>query len=177
MLHSISLAPESSAKTFIQYVSEFWLPDSSYARECAQVKKKPLSAKYLQGHRDDTRLHIATFPGFQGIGIQELTPGLIRDWMTWAAEKGLKGGRINKVMEAMRGAVKYAFLREELSRDPFKDIGTAQDTRKEKGILTSAEVTRLIHAPVANPRGRLAVLLGALCGLRLGEVRGLQWGI
>ncbi|MDR1618462.1 MAG: tyrosine-type recombinase/integrase [Treponema sp.] len=140
------------------------------------VKKKPLSVRYLQGHRDDTRLHIESFPGFQKITLQELTPGLIRDWMTWAAEKGLKGGRINKVMEAMRGAVKYAFLREELDHNPFENIGKAPDVRKEKGILTPAEVSRLIHAPVTDPHGRLAVLLGLLCGLRMGEVRGLLWG-
>jgi integrase len=96
--------------------------------------------------------------------------------MIWAAERGLKGGRINKVMEAMRGAVKYVFQREEIGRDPFRNIGKAPDTRKEKGVLTPAEVSILIRAPVTDPRGRLAVLLGALCGLRLGEVRGLLWG-
>jgi integrase len=37
-------------------------------------------------------------------------------------------------------------------------------------------VTGLIGTPTGDPRGRLAVLLGALCGFRLGEVRGLLWG-
>jgi integrase len=176
MLPSIRFTPEEPGQSFINYVLHFWADDSPYVRECAQVKKKPLSTKYLRSHRDDTRLHAAPFPGFQGITLKQLTPGLIRDWMTWAAEKGLRGGRINKVMEAMRGAVKYAFLREEISRNPFENIRNAPDTRKEKGILTPVELTRLINTPADDPRGRLAVLLGALCGLRLGEVRGLLWG-
>jgi integrase len=79
-------------------------------------------------------------------------------------------------MEAMRGAVKYAFLREELDHNPFENIEKAPDIRKEKGVLTPSEVSRLIHAPTTDIRGRLAALLGALCGLRLGEVRGLLWG-
>ncbi|MDR1279137.1 MAG: site-specific integrase [Treponema sp.] len=169
-------APDVGDTPLLQYLADFWKDGSPYVRECTQVRKKPLSARYLRGHRDDTRLHIEPFPGFQGIILRQLTPGLIRDWMTWAAEKGLKGGRINKVMEAMRGAVKYAFQREEISRDPFRNIGKAPDTRKEKGVLTPVELAALIRAPVTDPRGRLAVLLGALCGLRLGEVRGLLWG-
>jgi len=163
ILPAIRFTLEVPGQSFINYVADFWEDTSPYARECAQVKKKPLSKKYLRSHRDDTRLHIAPYPGFQEITLQQLTPGLIRDWMTWAAEKGLKGGRINKVMEAMRGAVKYAFLREEISRNPFENIGKAPDHRKEKGVLTPAEVIRLINTPAADPRGRLAVLLGALC--------------
>jgi integrase len=78
-------------------------------------------------------------------------------------------------MQAMSVAVRYAISREELEKDPFKNIREAPDIRKEKGVLTPGEVSAIIHAPVTDPRGRLAVLLGALCGLRLGEVRGLLW--
>jgi hypothetical protein len=97
------VAPDVGDTPLLQYLADFWKDSSPYVRECTQVKKKPLSARYLRGHRDETRLHLESFPGFQGITLQQLTPGLIRDWMTWAAERGLKGGRINKVMEAMRG--------------------------------------------------------------------------
>ncbi|MDL2230099.1 site-specific integrase, partial [Treponema sp. OttesenSCG-928-L16] len=51
----------------------------------------------------------------------------------------------------------------------------APDDRKEKGILSPDEVHRLIKAPATDPRHRLAVLLGLVCGMRLGEVRGLLW--
>jgi integrase len=96
--------------------------------------------------------------------------------MTWAAERGMSGRRINQVIEAVRIAVKYAVQREELDKDPFRNIGKALESRREKGVLTPAEASRLIRTPAADPRGRLAVLLGFLCGLRLGEVRGLLWG-
>jgi integrase len=55
-------------------------------------------------------------------------------------------------------------------------MGKAVEAPREKGILTPDEVTRLISAPIADPRHRLVVLLGCLCGVRMGEVRGLQWG-
>jgi len=176
MLSKIRFVPTATEKSFVQYVADFWLPDSPYVRECALVKKKPLAAAYVGLHHEDVRRHIEPFPAFNGIGLRQLTPGLIRDWMRWMAERGVKGGRMNKVMQAMSVAVHYAVAREELERDPFRNIHDAPETRKEKGILSSAELARLIGTPAADPRGRLAVLLGALCGLRLGEVRGLLWG-
>jgi integrase len=86
--------------------------------------------------------------------------------MRWAAEKGLAGGRINKVMQAMSVAVRYAVTRGELEQDPFRNIREAPDMRKEKGVLRPVEVAALIHAPVTDHRG----------GLLLGEVWGLRWG-
>ncbi|MDR1252125.1 MAG: site-specific integrase, partial [Treponema sp.] len=176
MLPRIQFAPPPAAKTFIQYLEEFWEPDSPYIREAALVKKRPLSAYYIHMNHEDVRRHIASFPPFQGITLQRLTPALIRDWLTWMAGKGLSGHRINHVLLGMRVAVRYAVAWEELNRDPFRAIGEAAETPREKGILTPDEIARLIAAPMSDPRYRLAVLLGALCGMRMGEVRGLQWG-
>ena len=71
MLPRIRFKPEA-AKTFTQYLEEFWTPDSPYVRESAMVKKRPLSAYYIRMNHDDTRLHIASFPPFQGITLHQL---------------------------------------------------------------------------------------------------------
>jgi hypothetical protein len=70
------------AKTFIQYLENFWTPDSPYVREAALVKKRPLSAYYIRMNHEDVRRHIASFLPFQGIMLQRLPPALIRDWLT-----------------------------------------------------------------------------------------------
>jgi integrase len=176
MLETIHSIPEAPDKSFIQYIADFWVLDSPYVRECVQIKKKPLSAGYIKLHHEDVKRHIEPFSGFRGVTLRSLTAGKVRDWMTWAAEKGMSGRRINTVLQSMRIAVRYAFGREELDRDPFKNIGEAEEQPKEKGVLTSGEVSSLIRAPMIDPRTRLAVFLGILCGLRRGEVRGLLWG-
>jgi integrase len=76
----------------------------------------------------------------------------------------------------MRIAINCAFDREELERNPFRKIRQATETPQEKGVLTFAERTKLISTQSTDPQSRLAVLLGLLCGLRRGEVRGLKWG-
>jgi hypothetical protein len=88
MLPRIRFAPEAPEKSFVQYVSDFWTPDGPYVRECAAVKKQPLSSAYVNLHHEDVRRHIEPFSGFQGVTLQILTPGIIRDWMIWAAGPG-----------------------------------------------------------------------------------------
>jgi hypothetical protein len=129
MLPGVRFTPEVPDKLFDRYVAGFWAPDSPYVRECAQIKKRPLSAAYIKLHREDVRRHIEPFPGFRGLTLRSLTAGRIRDWMNWAAEKGLSGRRINTVLQSMRVAVRYAVSREELDRDPFKNIGEAEGKR------------------------------------------------
>jgi hypothetical protein len=176
MLPGIRFKPAAPEEPFIQYVAGFWLPDSPYVQECALVKKKPLAADYVNMNHENVRRHMEPFPGFQGVTLRGLTPGIIRDWMTWAASNGRSGRSINTALQAMRIPVRYALAREELDRDPFRNIKEAPESMREKGILSPAEVSRIIAAPVTDPRSRLAVLLGLLCGLRRGEVRGLRWG-
>jgi hypothetical protein len=107
------LAHASSSKIgdlpLIQYVLDFWTPESPYVQECAVIKKKPLSTRYVQSQYNAAKLHIATYPGFKNLTVGELTADHIHDWMRWCAEQGLTGGRINKVVEAIRGAVVDAF--------------------------------------------------------------------
>ncbi|MDR0403459.1 MAG: site-specific integrase [Treponema sp.] len=176
MMPRIKFIPPPPEKSFVQYLEDFWTPGSPYIQEAALVKKRPLSVAYVKMNHDDVKLHIASFPPFKKIKLQELTPAMIRDWLIWMAGKGLSGHRINKVLLAMRVATRYAVSREEMDRDPFKGIGKAAEFSKEKGILMPDEIHRLITAPVTDPRVRLAVLLAVLCGMRRGEIRGLQWG-
>ncbi|MDR0524681.1 MAG: site-specific integrase, partial [Spirochaetaceae bacterium] len=159
----------------VQYAAHFWTPNSSYVREKTLVKGKPLSAVYIKTNREHITRHIEPFPPFRDIPISNLTPGLIRDWMVWMTERGASGRLINAVLQALRVAVKDLSDRGDLDFDPFRRIKPAQESPKEKGILVADEVSRLIRAPIQSPARRLAVLLGALCGMRRGEGRGLQW--
>jgi integrase len=95
---------------------------------------------------------------------------------TIAEGDNLSGRRINAVLQGMRVAVRWAVDNQELVVDPFRKLDEAAEESKEKGILTPAELRTLIALPVSDPFSRLAVLLAARCGMRRGEIRGLQWG-
>jgi integrase len=164
-----------SDKSFVRYLADFWTADSIYARECAAVNKKPLSAYYIKMNHDIVRIHLEPYPGFTDTSLSELTTAGIRDWMLWAAERGVSGVRINKALQTMRVAVHYALVRGEINRDPFVRITPAAEEHKEKGVLTREEASKLAAYTAGHADDHLAALLGLLCGMRLGEVRGLQW--
>ena len=176
MLAEIRFEMEAADSPFISYLEDFWKPSSPYVKEQASLRKKPLSAYYVIQNEANVRLHIKPYHGFNKVTLRELTAGLIKDWMLWAVNNKLSGRTINAVLSTMRVAVHHAVDREELDRDPFRKIKEAADSPKEKGVLTFDERKKLLNVTSNDPRSRLAVLLGLLCGLRRGEVRGLKWG-
>jgi integrase len=84
--------------------------------------------------------------------------------------------RINACKQAIGVAVAYAVKREGFDRNPFLSVDKATETPKQKGVLSQAEAAAVIHSVGTDGRAHLAILLGLLCGMRRGEVRGLQWG-
>jgi len=176
MLPSIRFASSYTDDDFLKYVEDFWTADSSYVKERALLSRKPLSSYYIKMNHEDVARHLRPFPGFKGKTLNELTTGIILDWQRWAIEThGMSGRRVNTVMQSMRIAVRYAVKREDLDRDPFKRINDIPDTPKEKGVLTPAELRKLPTISAKDPRLKAIVLLGAYCGLRRGEIRGLRW--
>jgi len=79
-------------------------------------------------------------------------------------------------MLAMRVPVKRAFFDDIIKTDPFNGVKTAVHKEKRRGILTPTEIKKLVETSISEPRTRLAVFLPLYCSMRMGEVRGLQWG-
>jgi integrase len=161
---------------FTDYLLDFWREDSDYARERALVYKKPLSREYIKIARDGVRLHVVPYPKMKGIHLDEISPAIVRDWMVWGAAKGMSGKRINTIFEAMRVAVRWAYMREEIKNNPFGLIKKAHHEAKERGIINTDEVASIVNLVDIDHQRKLIVMLGMLCGMRCGEVRGLQWG-
>jgi integrase len=73
-------------------------------------------------------------------------------------------------------AIRWAVDNEEIDTDQFRKLGEVSESIKEKGVLTFEERNKLTTLPIGDYRTRLVMLLGSYCGLRRGEMRGLQWG-
>jgi len=177
LLPSITFKPKSAKALFVDYIESFWTPESPYVIDHAEVLKKPLSAYYVKMNHDDVARHVRPFPGFKKKKLAEVKKATLLAWRRWAIGKGLSGRRVNTVLQSMRVAIRYAVEVGDLVNDPFKGLGKVPEGEgKEKGILTAAELTAILALDVPDVRIKVAVLLGARCGLRRGEVRGLQWG-
>jgi integrase len=160
----------------IPYILHFWTPQSEYAREQASVNKTPLCAAYIRNNRRDIELHALPYPPFQNLPLSNLTRKHLRDFKIWLAENGRSGRKINIVLQAMRIPVRCACADGDLLVDPFFNVGKAFHKEKEKGILSAEEIELLKTSTVTDYYARLSVLLAGMCGMRRGEIRGLQWG-
>ena len=169
--------PKNAAtEPLIEYALAFWQPDSEYARERALVEKRPVSKHYLLSNRRAVETKIRPFPGFSGLTVGGLSKSLIRQWKIWLAEQGHSGKVINTAMQALKVPIRRAFGDDLIPVDPFAGVPPAAHKEKKRGILTPAEIRRLAETPVTNPHARLAIYLSLYCSMRMGEVRGLQWG-
>jgi integrase len=190
-------APNSAQKNtvantpLIQYLSNFWTPNSEYAQFKSGVQKKPLTTYYIEMNHDDVRRHVEPFSGFAGVTVGSLNKAILKKWLIWLAGRKtqrrkkdgtiiegntLSGRRANTVLQAVRVAIRWAVDNEEIPSDPFRKLGEVSESIKEKGVLTFEERNKLTTLPVSDYRSRLFMLLGSFCGLRRGEMRGLQWG-
>jgi integrase len=163
-------------KPLLEYAENFWRPGGEYAREKALVEKEPLAAHYILSNHQLFKNKIAPFPGFKGVTLGGLTKPLIRRWKLWMAERGTSGRMINGALLALRVPVKLAFDDDIIPVNPFAGVKRAAHKEKIRGILTPAEIKKLAESPVTDPYKRLAVFLPLYCSMRMGEVRGLQWG-
>ena len=175
----------------IEYLSNFWTPNSEYAQFKRDVQKNPLTPYYIEMNHADIRRHVEPFPGFAGITVGGLNKAVLKKWLIWLAGRKtqrrkkdgtviegdtLSGRRANTVLQAVRVAIRWAVDNEELPVDPFRKLGEVSESIKEKGVLSFEERNKLTALPVGDHRTRLVMLLGSYCGLRRGEMRGLQWG-
>jgi integrase len=175
----------------IEYLTNFWTPNSEYATFKRDVKKKPLTPGYIDMNHDDVRRHVEPYPGFYGVTVGSLNKAILKKWLIWLAGRKIirhkkdgtiieggtiTGRRANIVIQAVRVAIRWAVDNEEITIDPFRKLGEVTETEKEKGVLTFEERQKLTELPVLDYRTRLVMLLGSYCGLRRGEMRGLQWG-
>ncbi|GHU98511.1 hypothetical protein FACS189483_06630 [Spirochaetia bacterium] len=169
-------ATGAPATGFIDYLQNFWEPTGDYIRQAATVKGRPMSAKYVKNNATYIRLHIAVYSPFKKLPLADVTTGDIERWQLWALEvHGVSGNTANCCLKLIKIALTQAAKRGDLPGDPSKAVARAAQDATEKGILTPAEAAAVCALPPDNPRRLLPVLLGLCCGMRRGEIRGLQW--
>ena len=116
------------------------------------------------------------FSGFADLSLGGLTKPVIRQWKLWLADQGYSDRMINGAILALRVPIRRTFADDIIPSDPFAGVAMAAHTEKQRGILTPTEIKKLVETSTLDPRSRLVVYLPLYCSMRMGEVRGLQWG-
>lgn len=151
-----------------ELVMAAWLEGSAFLR------RRKCSPVYVRTNATVFARHYAA--GLESVRISRLTPARVEKVMNKLLEAGIGTRTVNYGRQALTVVV-ADYARANRIPNPLQYLWKPVDEPRERGVLSPEEIGRIIVLEPAqeSPRVRLAVLLGALCGLRLGEVRGLQF--
>lgn len=119
-------------------------------------------------------------PTFKNLRLCEITPAHIENWMFKLQKTGLSGRSINIYYTALQIILGEATRLGDLKVNPCLNVKRMAEKRKERQILTLDEYKKLFNESALDEvwGGQLLyftiTLLGATCGLRIGEIQALR---
>lgn len=112
-------------------------------------------------------------PTIGGHRIGHLSPELIQRWVTQLAHGGLGASTVRSAYNIVGHALRYAVKHQRLAQSPAIDINLPALEGSIHRYLEMSEVDELAEAMPGQYRP--FVYIGALAGLRPGEIRALRW--
>lgn len=159
--------------TLIPFLEDFWDFEKSQYVKGRQSKDHRISRRHCYDCKMHVRNHWKKF--FPIERIDEIGLAELESFAFSLKSRGLKGKTINNVMNPGLVALKWAFERDMISKDPTKGYGQFAVKNDKRGVLTPAEAKSLFQETWSDERARLGNLLAATCGLRSGEVLALKY--
>lgn len=154
----------------LDFLAAFWKPDSPYAMLKA-LRGNPLSASYISINASIINKHLARH--LNGVRFNDLSVTMFESIVLKLSEQGAKPRTINSLIQAVRVPVSD-YCRKNRIPDPLQYLLKVKETRRTRGTLSMEEILGIADLAELDLRVKTAILLGAFCGLRMGEARGLQ---
>ncbi len=149
--------------TFEQFVQEKWEP-------LALPTIKPATARYYR-----FQVHRHLLPTFGGLRLRDLDHETLQAFVVGKRQQGYSASTLHGIRTTLSKILSQAVTWRYLDENPAGGLTIGDRTpKKEPTFLDPRDVLRLIDA-LPEPC-RTIVLVGALTGLRIGEIAALRWG-
>jgi len=172
--------PTHRGYTFELYAADWWIPG-----KCRYLKEKEqsghtLSPRYILESRRNLEKRL--IPYFGSMKMTSIRYKDIWDWKNGLYEEGtLNPATINRSLATLKIMFKQAVREEYIQANPCAEIGILHEAPKSKTILSQDEVRRLFTKSALSPawNNDLRIftmnLVAATTGMRLGEIKALQY--
>ncbi len=143
-------------------VLELWLEDISHTvNRRTWLNRESLYRRHIKTHAIGTKK------------LTKLSPddvhGFYRD-----SSNVLANSTVKRLHDMLNKAAKDAVRRKQLRTNPIAEVQTPKIARKDMEVLTATQVKKLF-ASCQGDRLEGVYVLGACCGLRVGEALSLRW--
>lgn len=142
-----------------------------FASDVLAAIEQPLRPKSRSGVRGALRSRILPYWGNVPLGAIHHTA--VQDWITTLTGDGLAPATVRKYFQVFRTFITAAEDARIIPGKPWGKLRFPKIEKHEARFLEPAEVDRLADA--IGDDLRAFVYLGAVCGLRAGELLGLRW--
>jgi len=155
------------------YCTEFWDWDRA-----PYIAGKPARGQRIgREHCKHNAAYIENYvrPAFGKVNLSAIKPYMLEDFAMKLKRGTALGNRsINGILSAITMPLHEAARLGLIPSDPAASIRKLGGDSTEKGIPSEAEMRALLALHDLDPRVRCAILLGAACGLRIGEIQALR---
>jgi integrase len=165
------IVPRAKDPFLYDFLKSFWTVDSEYAKAKAR-RKHSLSEQYIKQSADlvERPLKDLCF----NRRLSSLNLAFLESVITELEKTGISPRTINIRIQVITVPVRWNARQNKLP-DPFFGYEKLPEDKNTRGIITKKELGKLLTTEQMEPRARAAVYFGTLCGMRMGEIRGLQW--
>lgn len=154
----------------LDYLRAFWRPGSDYQLS-KRLRGTELSCEYMKDSLHRIENHAVPF--LTGIKFRDISPALLEKMVRDLSREGKSGRTVNQTLQAIK--VPYAdYCRLNQRPNALTSVLKLKEGLKPRGALSVDEMRAIIALPNLDTRLRAAVLIAGLCGLRAGEIRGLE---
>lgn len=158
----------------IDYLLKFWdFDNSKYLK-----RQIALGHSFTQRHCKDmvgiVKRYWQTY--FEpGTTVQSLTKDSLMDFFFYLRlEKELSADTVNKTISCANKPINYLFDEHKISVNPMQGVERFSVKAMDRGIPTETEMKQLMQLKWPNYVSKLAFKVSSMCGLRAGEISGLQ---
>lgn len=168
---------------FIDYVIDIWTYETSpYVRKKLREKPNSIHKKHTVGVLQTFRKYVADGEIIsRKLKLSDFNPSMAEDVKDRMQELGASSSTINKAMQAMRTAIKFAYEKGYISTDCSDRITNVAVVNEVRGIPSEEEMNRMITFLKENTSigtyDRARYLIPALAietGMRQGEIISLH---
>ena len=159
--------------TFAEFSSVLFVPGVCPLCRDKALRGKPYTKRVILENRRRIELHMLPF--FGDMRLSEITVAELKRWMLWLhEEKGLANATINRTRSVMSLALSAAEDEGLIPSNPMRRVKALYvSSEGSKRPFTEAQVKAIFSVEWGSSIVRLACLLAAYTGMRVGEVRGL----
>lgn len=168
--HAASVSLEIRAGTYVD-PRRGAITFGTFAAESVVAIEQPLRRKSRADLRDALRSRVLPYWGNVQLGAIHHTA--VQDWITAMTGDGLAPATVRKYFQVFRTFITAAVDARIMPDAPWGKLRFPKIEKHEARFLEPGEVDRL--AVAVGDDLRAFVYLGAVCGLRAGELFGLRW--